>query len=680
MRKAPIQKKRPPNEPAARSQATGASPTRQQMHSGYGHAASSALHSSASRIAQNYLARSINNPQSRATSQKSASILNAQLKNSYHALNKTDETTQFLTTGIDKATIDSDIEKDEELESGSVSEWSETGMEVYNTQDETVGEITGSDSDLSSDNMEWKDGGKKRTEKEQEQWLKEKGYSQSDVDKMKADDSLKDAVTSSAGLAISFLKVPSMWKKFKAADNNYDKFEQALEGLSTTSDTVTTGSKIGDAASGGKDSTAQDTSAISEYTSGIIGLVKSGFQSCMKLKTAYEEYQLIKANSEGEETKLDGAGIAFQEALTNTSGILQNINQFQKSFGTAQNLAIKAAVPAIGIVLSTISLMGRIVTLVQQGKLDFGSTGTESQTESILSQVKGDDKQKEKVKAILESDDFRTLIVAVAGYRQQQRDNKGIFDEYVKAQGTTPEAIKLQARLKKRYPSNYDRIDEVYKRSKKGYVEANIEVKKLSALGVTQVMLDAIIDDQTLINHLEEIKGKRERNAKIGIFTDLVNIGADIAVLTGTGAAVGAGMKAGTAAIDVARKGGNAIKFGARSKGSEDFSSGAEKGLFGKSLYDSTDILKNDKAKKERYFNSARLLVENIGDHEKKVADAGKTPSAEEKKKLATSYSWVESKLLGSGASVTLVKAMANSDSKSGNDIVKYLMDKLKTR
>ena len=49
-------------------------------------------------------------------------------------------------------------------------------------------------------------------------------------------------------------------------------------------------------------------------------------------------------------------------------------------------------------------------------------------------------------------------------------------------------------------------------------------------------MIDALIDDQTLINHLQEVKSKRSRNAKIGIFTDLVNLGADIATLSGSGA------------------------------------------------------------------------------------------------------------------------------------------------
>jgi hypothetical protein len=579
---------------------------------------------------------------------------------------------------VSKDDIETDIKSDEDKEVGSKTEHADFIFETYSTVDETVGELGSKDTDLSGDNMEWKDDGTKRSDKEQEAWLKKHGYTDKDVDKMKADDSTKDAVTSSVATALSFLKIPSMYKKFTTAENNYEKFEQVLEGLGMGADSVTTGSKIADAAEKGKSGSAQDTSAISEYTSGIIGLVKSGFGAAMKLKGAYEDYQLIKANTDGEESKVDGAKIAFEEALTLTSGILQNINQFQKSFGTAQNLAIKAAVPAISIALSVISLLGRIVTLVQQGKMDFGKTAEESQTDSIMSEVTGDETKKTAIKDHLQTPGFRGAVASAAEYRQLERDNPTLFSKYREAQRTGNAALK--ARLQKRYPKNYARIEEIEKKNKLSLSDFDTELKKAVTLGVPETLIERIIKDQTLINHLQEVKEKRSRNAKIGIFTDLVNIGGDIATLTGTGAVVGTAMKAGTAAIDIARKGGNAIKFAARSKGAEDLGSGAEKGLFGKSMYDTTDILKSDDAKKERYFHSARAVLESMGQHDKKVADAGTTPTPDKVKALNQSYGWVETKILGTGASATMVKAMANSDSKSGNDMVKYMMDKLKQR
>ena len=51
-------------------------------------------------------------------------------------------------------------------------------------------------------------------------------------------------------------------------------------------------------------------------------------------------------------------------------------------------------------------------------------------------------------------------------------------------------------------------------------------------------------------------------------------------------------MRAGTAAIGIARAGGNSIKFSARNSGAKNFSDGAKSGLFGSSIYDVSDILK----------------------------------------------------------------------------------------
>lgn len=466
----------------------------------------------------------------------------------------------------------------------------------------------------------------------------------------------------------SFMREPGKYQKLKNTSDSFEKLQESLQQKSKPAPAE------GEKSEGDLDS--EEEEQVSEYSEGIIDLVKSGFQNCMKLKTAYEEYQLVQQDSEQDASKLEGSKLAFEVALSGTSSVLSAINSYQKSFGSAQSLAIQAAIPAIGIALSTISLIGRIVTLVQQGSFDFGQTATDSQTFSVLSMVQGDEKQKAEIKQVLESEKFRLLITATAEYRQQERDNPAIFTEYRQAAGNQ----ELQDRLRKRYPSNYARIDEIHKANSLGIEQIGPETEKLMGMGVSKAMLEAIIEDQTLMNHLEEVKEKRSTNAKIGIFTDLVNIGADIATLTGTGAVVGTAMRAGTAAIGLARSGGNAIKFAARGKGAEDFSSGAEGGLFGASMFDSTDILKNDAAKQERYFHSARLLVNNIADHDKKVADTGKTTEIETAKAINAGYGWVETKILGTGASVSVVKAMANSGKKSGDEIVSYLIDKMKTR
>jgi len=605
-------------------------------------------------------------------------------KNNAESQASSGQAAQLLPAYKDSSTVDHDklfsdaAEKEVSGKAGAADSTSEhlgIGMEAYSAGDGFVGAVTHDSSALSLDDMEWKSDGSKRDDDAQKDWLKGSKHTSKDVDALKAEEATKSAVTGSIGTALSFLKVPAMWQKFNKAETNYEKFELALEGASLGSSSVATGAKIADASSGGQDKTAQDTSSISEYTSGIINLVKSAYKSCLALKDAREEYLLIKENTDEDPSKLDAAKIAFEGALSLTGGILTSVNDFQKSFGAAQNLALKTAIPAIGIALSAISLMGRFITVLGKEKVDLGKTAEAAQSDAILASVKGAE-NKEKVKGILESSHFRQTLKTMAEYRQQERDNPAIFAEYRKAEGDKA----LQQKLKKRYPQNYERIERIYLANKLGVHDVSVECQKLIRFGVSKEVLDSIVEDQTLIDHLQEIKSKRRRNAKIGIATDLVNIGADIAILSGAGATVGAAMKAGTAAVDVARKAGNAVKFAARSKGAESFAGGAEGGLFGASMFDTADILKSDKAKQERYFQSSRLLLDNMAGHDKKADSLGSSPSEAELKANDSSYEWVEAKILGTGASVTVVKAMLNSGAKTGNDIVKYFMDKMKAR
>ena len=67
------------------------------------------------------------------------------------------------------------------------------------------------------------------------------------------------------------------------------------------------------------------------------------------------------------------------------------------------------------------------------------------------------------------------------------------------------------------------------------------------------------------------------------------------------------------------------------------------------------------------------MILNNIADHDKGYETRTTDQNAE-------SYKWAQAKVLGTGASVSMIKAMLNSGKKTGNDIVKYMMDKLKVR
>ena len=74
------------------------------------------------------------------------------------------------------------------------------------------------------------------------------------------------------------------------------------------------------------------------------------------------------------------------------------------------------------------------------------------------------------------------------------------------------------------------------------------------------------------------------------------------------------------------------------------------------------------------------MILKSIQDHDTKADKMGRTPTDSELKANHSSYEWTEAKIQSAGASVAMIKAMLNSGKKTGNDMVKYFMDKLKVR
>tara|TARA_S200000501_G_scaffold378532_1_gene441683 strand:+ start:1147 stop:3117 length:1971 start_codon:yes stop_codon:yes gene_type:complete len=471
------------------------------------------------------------------------------------------------------------------------------------------------------------------------------------------------AVANGVSSAISFMAIPDMWSKFKKADTGYEQFSLALGGAETAGKAVGAGAEIASASSGGSDKTAADTALISGYTSNVIGLVKNCWDSGMAVKKRYDEYHKTK-----EKIELAEKAAALKTALELANGALGVVKSYHDSSGT-KLAGLDTAIPVISIVTATMSLVERCLYLAKQDTLHFDEDAAESQTQSILSEIPNENK--DAAKTILESDEFRNAVIAAAGFEQLKRDNPEVFHKFEESL-TNPT---LKENLKRNFPQNYERIDKVYNETKKSPEDVGKHAKELSELGMSPETWQRIVGDQTLINHLEEIKGKRKVNAKIGIFTDLVNIGADIATLSGAGAAVGASMKAGAAAMDSGRKSGNLLKSAARSSGANEFAAGAEsKRMFNRAaLTDHTDILKGKKAKEEHYFSSASMILDDIAKHDKGI-------KGRDRKQNKASYKWAEAKVLGTGASVAMIKAMLNDKKNTGNHIVKHMMDKLKVR
>jgi len=609
---------------------------------------------------------------------------------------------------------------------------------------DSSGKILHGSAELTSDNLEWRDEGAdiwdnkvQRSDAEQQKWLINNGHIKAKSDdkyegikdekgkaknvkeakekdlnekaknkiaKLKGEEATKDAVTSSISTLIGFARVPSIIKKFKS-DDNFDKFEAATSTAEMLANTTSTSAKIANAVDGGSNAAADNTAKISEFTGGLFKNLKEGMQIIKDLKGAYDKYKLI--NDQGGNTsdaKKEAVLIVLNGTLSTAQAVMTKINEAQKAFGSLISGGVAASIPGIGIAMTFISMANRVLSLVQNRNLKTQSVAETSHKSYILSKVSEDKLPLAKSK--MNDSDFHLQIKAAAEKRQLERDNPGLFDKFKEAQESGNQALK--ERLIKRFPSNYNKINSLKSNSLlKGEVGFNELYNDLglAPCGITKEMLDEIIDDQTLINHLSEIKVKRQKEASIGLFTDILDLAADIAVLSGAGAAVGGGLKAGNAAFKGARKVGKAVKQGSRDSGEETFESGGGGKHFynfGASSLDNMDLLKSSKSKEAHYFASSKLILDSIIKHDENRANIPSKPQTlssrelmdpvknanyeKDKKRYESSkelnqisYNAVENKINASGANVDTIKAYISAN-RSGNDIVKYLIDKLKTR
>ena len=609
---------------------------------------------------------------------------------------------------------------------------------------DSSGKILHGSAELTSDNLEWRDEGAdiwdnkvQRSDAEQQKWLINNGHIKAKSDdkyegikdekgkalnvkeakekdlnekaknkiaKLKGEEATKDAVTSSISTLIGFARVPSIIKKFKS-DDNFDKFEAATSTAEMLANTTSTSAKIANAVDGGSNAAADNTAKISEFTGGLFKNLKEGMQIIKDLKGAYDKYKLI--NDQGGNTsdaKKEAALIVLNGTLSTAQAVMTKINEAQKAFGSLISGGVAASIPGIGIAMTFISMANRVLSLVRNRNLKTQSVAETSHKSYILSKVSEDKLPLAKSK--MNDSDFHLQIKAAAEKRQLERDNPGLFDKFKEAQESGNQALK--ERLIKRFPSNYNKINSLKSNSllegEVGFNELYNDLG-LAPCGITKEMLDEIIDDQTLINHLSEIKVKRQKEASIGLFTDILDLAADIAVLSGAGAAVGGGLKAGNAAFKGARKVGKAVKQGSRDSGEETFESGGGGKHFynfGASSLDNMDLLKSSKSKEAHYFASSKLILDSIIKHDENRANIPSKPQTLSSRELMDpvknanyekdikryesskelnqiSYNAVENKINASGANVDTIKAYISAN-RSGNDIVKYLIDKLKTR
>ena len=342
----------------------------------------------------------------------------------------------------------------------------------------------------------------------------------------------------------------------------------------------------------------------------MIGAVQTAYREARKVYSVFQEAKRLEAagKDSGEAQKAQTTVLAMAKTAKATLSVVAT---WQKKLEAMKGGAVQTALPILSIVLNIVGMIQRRLADMERGKLDLAKTNEEEQKSLILKNVT-DEKNREAIQGLIAQEDFKEAVIAAANFRQIERDNKELFDQYDLAQEPGKENEELKKRLSTRYPSNYAKMKKIKESTGYGPKESAGRLKALENFGIDKAVLTSLIENQTLITQLEEIKGKREKNSNIAWATDFINLAGDIATLAGA-APAGAAAKGATAAFGAARSAGNAIKTAVRDKGAAEFAGGAKGGWFGgAAMADSTNILRGSAAKHERTFQSASIVFNHI--------------------------------------------------------------------
>ena len=466
--------------------------------------------------------------------------------------------------------------------------------------------------------------------------------------------------------------------KIKKPEASFDKFELAMTGSGAVSKVT---NLINMAATGGREEgdKSTDTDSVSALVTGMIGAVQTAYREARKVYSVFQEAKRLEAagKDSGEAQKAQTTVLAMAKTAKATLSVVAT---WQKKLEAMKGGAVQTALPILSIVLNIVGMIQRRLADMERGKLDLAKTNEEEQKSLILKNVT-DEKNREAIQGLIAQEDFKEAVIAAANFRQIERDNKELFDQYDLAQEPGKENEELKKRLSTRYPSNYAKMKKIKESTGYGPKESAGRLKALENFGIDRAVLTSLIENQTLITQLEEIKGKREKNSNIAWATDFINLAGDIATLAGA-APAGAAAKGATAAFGAARSAGNAIKTAVRDKGAAEFASGAKGGWFGgAAMADSTNILRGSEAKHERTFQSASIVFNHIVEHDKAATayNERETLTAADYDANSASYEIVKAEISATGASLTMTEAYLHS-AESGNEVVQYFMDKLKER
>ena len=306
-----------------------------------------------------------------------------------------------------------------------------------------------------------------------------------------------------------------------------DKAEAIIGTVASTSSVASAGAAVqknreGLAATDGNASAMTTAAAgILEEVTGAINAFKAGF------KLVKDIVQIIrKADDMDDKEKVERTGVILKTALEGGKGVVDIINGIYHKAGHMTTALLHAA-PGIGIAMN---VMDSILNGINIGYSYISYSEMQEHKRDSKSAVQ--DKAVEKRAKEL----FDAAATKPAAERLTMEDATALAQEEFGAKDTTFLGVKVGHR------SGKGAAKYLKEKAQQRVAAASTPEEKAAA----QAELDEA-DSYTTTRGLQGVAAKRIKRGVLNIATTLPAIAGDIATLTGVGAAIGGGLKAGSA-------------------------------------------------------------------------------------------------------------------------------------
>lgn len=389
-------------------------------------------------------------------------------------------------------------------------------------------------------------------------------------------------IAGTAGASLSLISSIASAVNAFGPDGDFDTRLMAILDVGANASSLTSGiaGMVADYSSGDTASKAGKASGAAFYAEGVIKTAKGAYKSIKNIFEAFEAHRGKDGGSDKQYVKSDGrekrerAWEIFTGLMDTGIGVVKTLKHAVSSKfgfvpqGSGLDKLGEAAggnlMPILGLVMSVIDIAQRVIQLVKAG---INKLQVRKRMASLLSS-------------------------AGLGIQELEENEKGAG---------------FRAKMKtKRNNSKIRRENNkiLGKGKKKMFETQNSKDKRSAAEGDLLGNLQSEDDKETYkyLQEMDYINGKRQVRASVHITNDLLNIGGEIANMTGVGATVGVGLKAASAASGVGMGAIRKFKQWGRNRAADKKENEGAKGIWKAFDTDKSSDKKNERRKKDVAF------------------------------------------------------------------------------